>query len=167
MAGLIDDMLKLSRVTRGAMKCEPVDLSAMARWVVEEIRRTEPDRNVEFCIQDSLAARGDQHLLRMVLANLLGNAWKFTSKSDKATIEFGLTTTGGTSEYFVRDNGAGFDMQYADKLFAPFQRLHAYSEFSGTGIGLSIVQRIIHRHGGEVRAEGAPGHGATIYFTLQ
>jgi signal transduction histidine kinase len=167
MAGLIDDMLKLSRVTRGAMKCEPVDLSAMARWVVEEIRRTEPDRNVEFCIQDSLAARGDQHLLRMVLANLLGNAWKFTSKSDKAKIEFGLTTTGGTSEYFVRDNGAGFDMQYADKLFAPFQRLHAYSEFSGTGIGLSIVQRIIHRHGGEVRAEGAPGHGATIYFTLQ
>ena len=122
---------------------------------------------VEFVIQDALIAKGDPQLLRVVLENLLGNAWKFTSQSNKARIEFGAVATEGKTEYFIRDNGAGFDMLYADKLFVPFQRLHAFAEFSGTGIGLSIVQRIIHRHGGDIRAKGAPGEGATIFFTLQ
>jgi signal transduction histidine kinase len=167
MAELIDDMLKLSKVTRGAMKCEPVDLSDLARSVADELRRTEPELGVEFIIQGGLTGRGDPQLLRVVLVNLFGNAWKFTSQQEKARIEFGISVTDGKNEYFVRDNGAGFDMTYVDKLFVPFQRLHAYSEFSGTGIGLSIVQRIIRRHGGDVRAEGALGRGAAIYFTLQ
>jgi signal transduction histidine kinase len=167
MAELIDDMLKLSRVTRGAMKCESVDLSDLARSVADELRKTEPERGVEFIIQDGLTVRGDPQLLRVVLVNLFGNAWKFTSQQEKARIEFGISATDGKKEYFVRDNGAGFDMTYVDKLFIPFQRLHAYSEFSGTGIGLSIVQRIIRRHGGDISAEGALGRGAAIYFTLQ
>jgi light-regulated signal transduction histidine kinase (bacteriophytochrome) len=167
MAGLIDDMLKLSRVVRDVMKRETVDLSAMARSVAEELRRAEPDRLVTFSIQEPLTAQGDPQLLRVVLENLFGNAWKFTAQREKARIEFGLSVINDKATYFVRDDGAGFDMLYADKLFIPFQRLHAFSEFSGTGIGLSIVQRIIHRHGGEIRAEGAPGQGAAMYFTLQ
>lgn len=167
MAGLIDDMLKLSRITRSVITRENVDLSALARSVAEELRRTEPERVVEFIIQDGLTVPGDLPLLQMVLENLLGNAWKFTSRHATAKIEFGISASNGKTEYFVRDDGAGFDLAYADKLFVPFQRLHAYTEFSGTGIGLSIVRRIIRRHGGVVRAEGVPGQGATFYFTLK
>jgi PAS domain S-box-containing protein len=167
MAELIDDMLKLSRVTRDEMKQGTVDLSALARTVAEELRGTEPDRRVEFIIQDTVTAKGDPKLLRLVIENLLGNSWKFTSRQEQARIEFGVSVNDGRSEYFVRDDGAGFDMAYADKLFVPFQRLHDSREFSGTGIGLSIVQRIIRRHGGEVWAKGAPEQGATFYFTLQ
>lgn len=166
MAGLIDDMLKLSRVTRGVMKRETVDLSAMAHTVADELVKTDPQRSAEFVIQDALIALGDSQLLHAVMENLLGNAWKFTSQRERARIEFGVSESDGKKEYFVRDDGAGFDMAYADKLFVPFQRLHAYTDFSGTGIGLSIVQRIIRRHGGDIRAQGAPGQGATIYFTL-
>lgn len=167
MARLIDDMLKLSRVTRGVMRREKVDLSVLARTTADELHQTEPDRRVEFTIQNGLTVQGDPQLLQAVLANLFGNAWKFTSQHETARIEFGIVASDGKTEYFVRDDGAGFDMAYADKLFIPFQRLHAISEFSGTGIGLSIVQRIIRRHGGEIRAEGALGQGAAIYFTLQ
>lgn len=166
MAGLIDDLLKLSRVTSGEMKRESIVLSAMARSVAEELRRTEPDREVEFVIQDALDDLGDPQLLQVVLENLLGNAWKFTAQHGSARIEFGISTADGKREYFVRDDGAGFDMTYAGRLFVPFQRLHDFNEFPGTGIGLSIVQRIIRRHGGDIRAEGALERGATIYFTL-
>jgi signal transduction histidine kinase len=166
MSGLIDDLLKLSRVTRGELKLESIDLSALARSVADELRRTGPDRLVEFIIHDALTAMGDTQLLWMALENLFGNAWKFTSQHGSARIEFGFSSTDGKKEYFVRDDGAGFDMLYAGKLFVPFQRLHDFNEFPGTGIGLSIVQRIIRRHGGEVRAEGALEQGATIYFTL-
>jgi signal transduction histidine kinase len=167
MAGLIDDMLKLSRITRGAIKRDTVDLSALAHSVADELRRTEPERKVDFIIQDDLTARGDAQLLQAVLENLIGNSWKYTSRHETARIEFGAAAAHGTSEYFVRDDGAGFDMAYADKLFVPFQRLHACTEFSGTGIGLSIAQRIVRRHCGDIRAEGAPGLGAVFYFTLQ
>lgn len=165
MALLIDDMLKLSRVTRGDMTHEPVDLSALAHSIVDELRRTQPKRQVKFVIHDNLTTRGDPRLLRAALENLLGNAWKFTGQKDCPTIEFGCSETGGKT-YFVRDNGAGFNMAYGDKLFVPFQRLHGFREFTGTGIGLSIVQRIIIRHGGRIWAEGEPDKGATFYFTL-
>jgi PAS domain S-box-containing protein len=166
MAQLIDDMLRLSRIMREEMALETVDLSMLTRSVMDEMRKGEPKRQAEFVVMDGLITCGDPHLLRAMLENLIGNAWKFTARHETARIEFGLTTTGDKPTYYVRDNGAGFDMAYADKLFVPFQRLHAYNEFAGTGIGLSIVQRIIHRHGGEVWAEGAPEHGATFYFTL-
>ncbi|MEE9200614.1 MAG: ATP-binding protein, partial [Candidatus Brocadiales bacterium] len=125
-----------------------------------------PGRNVEFVVADGLMAYGDEGLLQLVLTNLLGNAWKFTGKIANPRIEFGKTEHEGKTAYFVRDNGAGFDMSYADKLFGAFQRLHAHTEFEGTGIGLATVQRIINRHGGHVWAEGELGKGATFYFTL-
>lgn len=167
MDRLIDDMLALSRITRAEMKREQVDLSALARSVADELQQAEPERRVEFVIQGGLTTRGDKRLLLIVLENLLGNAWKFTGSNAAARIEFGAVASGTGATYFIRDDGAGFDMAYADKLFVPFQRLHGYGEFIGTGIGLSIVQRIIHRHGGEIRAEGAVGQGATVYFTLK
>ena len=166
MALLIDDMLKLSRVTRGDMTCEQVDLSGLALAIAAELRKTEPERQAEFVIRDGLTTRGDCHLLRAALENLLGNAWKFTGQTEQAVIEFDCMESAGQKTYFVRDNGAGFDMTYGDKLFIPFQRLHGCREFSGTGIGLSIVQRIIGRHGGRVWGDGAPDNGATFYFTL-
>jgi len=166
MGQLIDDLLRLSRVTRGEMRREPVDLSALAQEIAVELQETQPERRVEFIIQPGLAADGDARLLRVVLENLLGNAWKFTGKRRQARIEFGLTEAEGRSVYFVSDNGAGFDMAYADRLFGAFQRLHSLAEFRGTGIGLATVQRVIHRHGGHVWAEGAVGQGATFYFTL-
>ena len=129
-------------------------------------RQTQPERQVEFVIGKGLTASGDRQLLRVALVNLLGNAWKFTGKRQQARIEFGTTQNGDRKTYFVRDNGAGFDMTYASKLFSAFQRLHDTTEFPGTGIGLATVQRIIHRHGGSVWAEGAVGEGATFYFTL-
>jgi light-regulated signal transduction histidine kinase (bacteriophytochrome) len=142
---------------------DEVNLSALANEVVEELRRQEPERKVSVSIQPSMTVRADPSLLKIVLQNLLQNAWKFTSTTRDARIEVGLADAGS---YFVRDNGVGFDMAYAGKLFGAFQRLHTDTEFPGTGIGLATVQRIVHRHGGEVRAEAVVGRGATIFFTL-
>jgi PAS domain S-box-containing protein len=166
MAELIEDLLTLSRVTRAEIRRDPVDLSAVARAVAAELTQQAPDRPVEFTIADGLRVNGDERLLRVVLENLLGNAWKFTSKRPLARIELGRSGSGAGAIYFVRDNGAGFDATYADKLFSPFQRLHSAQEFEGTGIGLATVQRIIHRHGGRLWAEGVPDGGATFYFAL-
>ncbi len=166
MGQLIDDLLKLSRMTRSEMHQETVDLSDLARIIASELHETQPQRLVEYIITPGLSVNGDPRLLRVVLENLLGNAWKFTSKCAHARIELGTTEIEGESAYFVRDNGAGFDMAYADKLFGAFQRLHTVTEFEGSGIGLATVQRIIHRHGGRVWAEGAVDKGAIFYFTL-
>ena len=166
MGRLIDDLLGLSRVTRGALRREPVDLSFEAREIITELCKREPERRVEAQVSDGLVAHGDTRLLRIALENLISNAWKFTEKEPEARIEFGITRLAGTSAYYVSDNGAGFDMAYADKLFGAFQRLHGAEEFEGTGIGLATVQRVVHRHGGRVWAEGEVGHGATFYFTL-
>jgi light-regulated signal transduction histidine kinase (bacteriophytochrome) len=166
MAQLIDDLLNLSRVTRKEMRRESVDLSALAQGVVAELQQSQPERAVEFVIADSVVGTGDARLLRVVLENLLGNAWKFTSKQDHARIEFGVKQEADGSVYFLRDDGVGFDMAYADKLFGTFQRLHSLKEFEGTGVGLATVQRIIQRHGGRIWAVAAVGEGATFYFTL-
>ena len=166
MGQLIDDLLKLSRVTRAEAYHETVELSALAQMVATELQQQEPERQVEFVITEGRTARGDARLLRVVLENLMGNAWKFTSKHPHARIEFGDAQYNGNRAYFVRDDGVGFDMAYADKLFGAFQRLHSVSEFEGTGIGLASVQRIIHRHGGRVWAEGEVDKGAAFYFTL-
>jgi signal transduction histidine kinase/HAMP domain-containing protein len=166
MDNLINDLLKLSRLTRSEIESTWVNLSKIAHETVSELRAAEPQRVVEVKIQDDLVARGDAHLLYIVMQNLLGNAWKFTGKCELAKIEFGSTVCNGQSAYFVRDNGAGFDMTYAGKLFGAFQRLHKVEEFDGNGIGLATVQRIIHRHGGRVWAESQLNQGATFYFTL-
>jgi signal transduction histidine kinase len=166
MGRLIDDLLRLSRLARSEIHGAPVDLSALARTVADELKSSEPGRAVEFLIEPGLVANADASLLRVVLQNLLDNAWKFTGKQSSAKIEFGRTTHEGVPVFYVRDNGIGFNMTYADKLFGAFQRLHSATEFPGTGIGLATVQRIIHRHGGHIRAESAPDHGATFYFTL-
>jgi signal transduction histidine kinase len=166
MARLIDDMLKLSRVTRADLQPAPVDLSETARGVVAELARREPGRRVDTRIADGVVVEGDPALLQLVLENLLDNAFKFTSKTREARVEFGVERQNGGPVYYVRDNGAGFDAAYAHKLFGAFQRLHSEAEFPGTGIGLATVQRIIHRHGGRVWAEGAVDRGATFRFTL-
>ncbi|MEE9247185.1 MAG: ATP-binding protein [Dehalococcoidia bacterium] len=166
MGVLIDDMLRLSRVTRSEIKREVVDLSALAQSIAAELQETQPERQVEFVIAQGLSASGDAHLLRLLLENLLGNAWKFTGTHPQARIEFGVTQVEGKPAYFVRDDGAGFDIAYADKLFGAFQRLHTEAEFMGSGIGLATVQRIVHRHGGRVWAEGKVEEGATFHFTL-
>ncbi len=167
MGELIDALLDLSRMARAEMSRQPVDLSAQARAIAADLARAEPERRVQFVIAPGLIAEGDPTMLRSVLENLLGNAWKFTGKVPEARIEFGaLPPTDGTQGFFVRDNGAGFDMNYVDKLFGAFQRLHQAGEFAGTGIGLATVQRIVHRHGGRVWAEGAVDQGAAFYFTL-
>jgi light-regulated signal transduction histidine kinase (bacteriophytochrome) len=149
------------------MRYESVDLSALAREILGGLQRSQPERPVETRISTGLMAHGDPHLLRILLENLLSNAWKFTGKSPHSLIEFGIQ--GGNDcrpVFYVRDNGAGFDMAYADKLFGAFQRLHAPSEFPGTGIGLATTQRIVNRHGGRVWTEAKTGEGATFYFTL-
>jgi PAS domain S-box-containing protein len=166
MGELIDGLLKLSRLTRGQMHQEEVDLSTLVEEITSRLHENEPKRKVDFIIRKGLVAQGDRELLRALFENLLGNAWKFTSKSEKARIEFGITKNGKKTTYFINDNGAGFDMVYADKLFGAFQRLHDASEFAGTGIGLATVLRIINRHGGNIWAEGAVNKGATFYFTL-
>jgi PAS domain S-box-containing protein len=166
MARLIDDLLKLSRVTRSDMNYEKVNLTDMAQESIAQLQEAEPQRKAAFSIAPDIIAFGDRNLLRIVLDNLLGNAWKFSSKVTEPRIEMGILTRNGKQTYFIRDNGVGFDMTYADKLFKPFQRLHLASDFAGTGIGLATVQRIIHRHGGEVWAESKVGEGATFYFTL-
>jgi signal transduction histidine kinase/tetratricopeptide (TPR) repeat protein len=166
MGRLIDDLLSLSRVTRTEMSRSTVNLSSMAEEIMDNLKRSQPEREVEVFIQPRISAYGDPGLLRIVMDNLLGNAWKFTGKKSIGRIEFGVTQKDGESVYYVKDNGAGFDMGYADKLFTPFQRLHPPEEYPGTGIGLAIVQRIIHRHGGRVWAEGKVDEGAVFYFTL-
>ncbi len=166
MGQLIDDLLRLSRVSRTDLKREPVDLSALAREVVDLLRHQEPERHVTVEIAPDLRAEGDARLLRVVLENLLGNAWKFTSKRPDARIELFASERDGRTHYGVRDNGVGFDMAYASKLFSPFQRLHRPADFPGTGIGLATVQRIVHRHGGDIQVDARPGQGATFCFTL-
>jgi light-regulated signal transduction histidine kinase (bacteriophytochrome) len=166
MAELIDDLLALSRVTRREMRHGVVNLSALAGIVATELQQGQSERQVEFVIAEGLTVNGDETLLRLVLENLLGNAWKFTSKQPKARIEFGVIQYDGRPAYYIRDDGIGFDMAYVSKLFMPFQRLHSAGEFPGTGIGLATVQRIINRHGGRVWAEGTVKRGATFYFTL-
>jgi PAS domain S-box-containing protein len=166
MSALIDDMLKLSRLSRAPMKRVEVDLSLMVGEALAEFRAAEPERQVETVVAPDLKAEGDASLLRAVLQNFVSNAWKYTSRRPKARIEFGALERDGERVFFIRDDGAGFDMAYADKLFGAFQRLHGVDEFEGTGIGLATVQRVIHRHGGRVWAEASVNQGATFYFTL-
>ena len=166
MAQLIQDLLNLSRITRNAIQRRSVDLSAVARSVVSDLRHSQPEREVEFVIAESAPAAGDPSMIRILMENLLGNAWKYTSKHLRARIEFGVRYEGGEVIYFVRDDGAGFDMDFVGKLFRPFQRLHAVTEFEGTGIGLATVERIVNRHGGRVWAEAVVEKGTTISFTL-
>jgi light-regulated signal transduction histidine kinase (bacteriophytochrome) len=166
MGQLLTDLLNLSRVARSALHVTTVDLSALAQAIAAELQDTQPDRQVEFRITPGLEAYGDVELLRDALQNLLTNSWKFTSKHPRARIEVGATAERGQRVYFVRDDGAGFDMTNAAKLFGAFQRLHSVGEFEGTGIGLATVQRIIQRHGGRIWAEAALERGATFYFTL-
>jgi two-component system sensor histidine kinase/response regulator len=165
MSQLIDDVLHLSRVTRAEMREQEVDLSELAAMIVGRLQEAEPARQVEVKIRPSLVVTGDGQLLRVALENLLENAWKFTGKQPETRIELGVSQASGEPTYFIRDNGAGFDMTYAERLFGPFQRLHSQHDFPGSGIGLATVQRIIHRHGGRVWAEGLVGQGATFYFT--
>jgi len=166
MAEQLDDMLKLSRVSRSELTREPVDLGKLARAIAAELAAAEPRPGVVFDVAPGLVAWGDRRLLALLLRNLLGNAWKFTSAHASARIEIGVTNAAGEPAYFVRDNGAGFDMADASRLFTPFQRLHGIAEFPGTGIGLAIVRCIVQRHGGRIWAEGAVQNGATFYFTL-
>jgi signal transduction histidine kinase len=167
MGQLIDDLLLLSRVTRGPIEHSPVDLTALAQEVAARLQEVEPERRVEFAAQPGLTAQGDARLLEIVLSNLLGNAWKFSGGRPLAQVEFGRTEVDSRPAFFVRDNGVGFDMNYAQKLFGAFQRMHKASEFPGTGIGLATVQRVIQRHGGRVWAEARVDRGATFYFTLE
>ena len=166
MGELIDDLLQLSKVGRAELRRGRVDLSVLARIVATELQRVNPDRRVQVLIPDGIVADADYRLLHVVLENLLGNAWKFTTAVAEAIIEFGILQQGGVPTYFVRDNGAGFDMANAGKLFTPFQRLHPAAKFPGTGIGLATVHRIVDRHGGRVWAESAVGLGATFLWTL-
>ncbi len=167
MGQLIDALLHLSRVSRTELQFEPMDLTGLARAIQGEMREQNPERQVECLCQDDLTARGDRGLLRIVLTNLFNNAWKFTRKQAQARVEFGSIDRDGQQTYFVRDNGVGFDLAYADKLFGAFQRLHHVNEFEGTGIGLATVERIIHRHGGKIWAEAIVNEGAIFYFTLE
>jgi two-component system NtrC family sensor kinase len=166
MGELIDDLLLLSRVGRAELRRDRIDLSSIARVVAEELEKNDPDRQVILCIQDQLLAEADSRLMRVAFENLIGNAWKFTVKVSEPRIEVGANQTGEDTVFFVRDNGAGFDMQHAENLFRPFQRLHSESDFPGTGIGLATVHRIIDRHGGRIWAESAVGQGTSLYFTI-
>jgi light-regulated signal transduction histidine kinase (bacteriophytochrome) len=166
MGTLIDDMLQLSRLTRTQMLVEKVNLTEIAWSIIHEMQESEPERVVTIKIAAGLEDRADPKLMRIALENLLGNAWKFTGKRAEAIIELGATIADSRTTYFVRDNGAGFDMAYVNKLFTPFQRLHSMEEYPGTGIGLGTVHRIMHRHGGKVWAEGQVDKGATFYFSF-
>ncbi len=166
MSGLIDDLLDLSRITRIALRKESVSLTELGRSVVADRQNREPSREVTIEIANGLTACGDPRLITIVLVNLLGNAWKYTGKRPQAKIAFGQENKENETVFYVRDNGAGFDMAYVDKLFTPFQRLHQDSDFEGTGIGLATVQRIVARHGGRIWVEAAVDEGATFFFTL-
>jgi len=166
MGQYIEDLLSLARAGRESVRRDPVDLSALARVVFDDVARGHPGRVVERVVAGDLRAHGDEGLLRGALENLVGNAFKFTERAGRARVEFGRARCGGEAAYYVRDNGVGFDMQFAPKLFAPFQRLHRAEEFAGTGIGLATVKRIVSRHGGRIWVEAEPGRGATFWFTL-
>lgn len=166
MGRLIDDLLQLSRVTRAEMRRDRLNMSEVVEGLAAELRASQSGRDVQFDIQPDVYAQGDGGLLNIALDNLVRNAWKFTSRRAGARIAFGCEQRNGQIVYFVRDNGVGFDMNYAHKLFGVFQRLHGKDEFEGTGIGLATVQRIIERHGGKIWAEGVVNQGATFYFTL-
>ncbi len=167
MGNLIDDLLELSRLTGGEFRRETVDLSVLGRSIAEELRESSPGRAVDVEVAPAMTVRGDPTLLRIALGNLFGNAWKFTRKIAEPKIEFGFRPEDGRQVYFVRDNGVGFDMEYAGRLFGAFQRLHPSSEYEGSGIGLATVQRIVRRHGGDIWAEAQVGKGATFFFTLE
>ncbi|MEX2207439.1 MAG: ATP-binding protein [Myxococcota bacterium] len=167
MAGLIDALLGLSRITRNALDCERVDLSAMASAITSELGQVEPGRNVKIVIGERLEAMGDARVLRAMLENLLGNAWKFTAQRETAQIEFGSLQRDSETIFYVRDDGVGFDMLRATHLFGAFQRMHSESEFPGNGVGLATVHRIVTRHGGRIWAEAEPDRGATFWFTLE
>jgi PAS domain S-box-containing protein len=170
MGQIIDSLLALARLTRTELHRQTVDLSEMVQSIIDQMRSAEPERHIDLVTPDQLMVRADPQLLRVLLENLLSNAWKFTKQEPRARIELGTTLVDERRAYFVRDNGAGFNMEYAAKLFTPFQRLHSAEQFEGTGVGLATVQRIVRRHGGRVWAEGAEGsesHGATFYFTLR
>mgnify|MGYP001618755342 CR=1 FL=1 len=167
MGALIDDLLRLSQVTRAELRLTRIDLGAIARDTADTLAREQPGRSVQWKIEPGLSVRADPALMRIAMQNLLANAWKFTGRTEKAVIRVGALQRDGQTEYFVADNGAGFDMKYADRLFGAFQRLHHTGDFPGSGIGLAIVQRIIRRHGGEIRAEAKEGDGAAFFFTLK
>ena len=166
MAELIDDMLQLSKVTRSELHREPVDLTSVANEVIENHELVEPGRNIKITIDQGLTCAADRNLIMIVMNNLVGNAWKYTGKKDMAEITIGKKQVDGKDIFFVKDNGAGFDMQFENKLFGVFQRLHTTEEFSGTGVGLATAQRIVHRHGGTIWAEAIVDEGATFYFTI-
>ena len=166
MNNMIDALLNLSQLSARPLASQPVNLSQLARYVVDDLRRNAPERSIDVHIESDMSAQGDATLLRIVLENLIGNAWKYSSKVAQARISFESTLRGGRTAYLVRDNGAGFDMRFADRLFGVFQRLHSASDFEGTGIGLASVQRIVRRHGGEIWAESEVNRGASFYFTL-
>ena len=166
MSMLIDDLLNLSKVTKGGMDCQEIDFTKLGIDVGTELRELHPERIVDFAVDEGMRGWGDLHLLRIVLVNFIGNAWKYTSKNERASVEFGCRVVDGERIFFVKDNGVGFDMAYADRLFGTFQRLHHISEFEGTGIGLATVRRIINRHEGRTWGEGQPGIGSTFYFSL-
>jgi len=163
---LIEDLLSLSRIYKQELKQSVVDLSNLASCIVADLRNYNPSRNVQISISDGLRVLADRILINMVLSNLLGNAWKFTSKQEKAHITFGSEGHNDKTVFYINDNGVGFDLNHAKKMFEPFYRLHSADEFEGTGIGLAIVERIIRRHGGKVWAKGEVGKGATVFFTL-
>jgi light-regulated signal transduction histidine kinase (bacteriophytochrome) len=167
MSAMIDDLLNLSRSTSAPLEFKQTDLSLLATSVLERLAMEQPERKVETIVARKCLVNADPGLMQVVMQNLLRNAWKFTGRTDRARIEFGCSQQGKVPVFFVRDNGAGFDQRYADKLFKPFQRLHATSDFPGTGIGLATVEKILRRHGGEVWAEGEVDKGATFYFTLE
>lgn len=166
MNQLIKDMLSLSRVSRQDMAIQDIDLRQMAESIIEELRRNQPMPTAQVSIQENLRAKGDPGLVRMILTNLIGNAWKYSAKTPDPRIEIGSLHREAHTTFFVRDNGVGFDMQYASKLFSPFQRLHTSAEFAGTGIGLATAARAVSRHGGRIWAESSPGKGAVFYFEL-
>ena len=166
MSELIDDLLALSRVTRSEMRRQPVDLARIAVEIWDELQRLDPGRQVDFSVQAEMIVQGDPGLLRVMLQKLLDNAWKFTRREPAARVSFGRMSTSGEAVFFVRDNGVGFDMSYASKLFGVFQRLHAQKDFEGSGVGLATAQRIVRRHGGRIWAEARPDGGATFFFTL-
>jgi signal transduction histidine kinase len=166
MSAMINDMLELSKVSRLEIRKEKIDLYVLSATIITEIRLNDPQREVEVIIEKNMTAGADKKLLTLALTNLLKNGWKFTSKTPHPRIEIGVTEQGGTMVFFVRDNGAGFNMTHVKKLFGAFQRLHSEADFPGTGIGLAIVKRVIEKHGGRVWAQSEPGKGATFFFTL-
>jgi light-regulated signal transduction histidine kinase (bacteriophytochrome) len=167
MQQIVEDLLRLSRLANHALTVQDIDLAGIGRSVVAVMQEMEPDRNVDVVIPETMAMRADPLLMQIALENLIGNAWKFTRRTETARIELGVTEKNGQQVFFVRDNGAGFDMQYADKLFSAFQRLHSEKDFPGIGIGLTTVLRVVERHGGRVWAEAVVDEGATFYFSLE